>query len=44
MRGGRLYRKECATCHGKKGEGNRVLIIPMLTGQHSKYIPESVTS
>ncbi|WP_456375619.1 NapC/NirT family cytochrome c, partial [Thiolapillus sp.] len=36
--GGRLYRKECATCHGKRGEGNRLLTIPMLTGQHSKYL------
>jgi cytochrome c-type protein NapC len=36
--GGRSYAKECATCHGKKGEGNRVLTIPMLTGQHSKYL------
>ncbi|WP_457674187.1 NapC/NirT family cytochrome c [Thiolapillus sp.] len=36
--GGRLYRKECATCHGKKGEGNRLLTIPMLKGQHSKYL------
>ncbi len=36
--GGRLYRKECATCHGKKGEGNRLLTIPMLTGQHSRYL------
>ncbi len=36
--GARLYHKECATCHGKKGEGNRLLTIPRLTGQHSKYL------
>ncbi|WP_456413884.1 NapC/NirT family cytochrome c [Thiolapillus sp.] len=40
--GGRLYRKECATCHGEKGEGNRMLTIPMLTGQHSKYLLRQV--
>ncbi|HID44636.1 MAG TPA: c-type cytochrome [Chromatiaceae bacterium] len=40
--GGRLYRKECATCHGKKGEGNRVLSVPLLTGQHSKYLLQQI--
>ncbi len=40
--GGRLYRKECATCHGPRGEGNRARIIPPLTGQHSLYLRRQV--
>ncbi len=40
--GGRLYGRECAGCHGKKGEGNRERIIPPLTGQHSGYIKRQI--
>ncbi len=41
-RGGRLYRRECASCHGRKGEGNWEKHVPMLTGQHSKYLLRQV--
>jgi len=37
-RGKKVYRKECASCHGRKGEGDWKKHIPMLTGQHSKYL------
>jgi len=36
--GGKLYKKECASCHGPKGEGRWDKRVPMLTGQHSKYL------
>ncbi|MCB1761470.1 MAG: c-type cytochrome [Gammaproteobacteria bacterium] len=37
-RGGKLYRKECASCHGKLGEGDRQEAVPMLTGQYTDYL------
>lgn len=37
-RGGRLYRKECGSCHGRHGEGDWEEHVPMLTGQHSDYL------
>ncbi len=37
-RGGRLYHRECASCHGRHGEGNWEKHVPMLTGQHSRYL------
>ncbi len=40
--GGRLYKKECATCHGREGQGNADGSIPQLTGQHSLYIKRQV--
>ncbi len=40
--GGRLYARECAGCHGKKGEGNKERIIPFLTGQHSNYLKRQI--
>ncbi|RMG28139.1 MAG: cytochrome C [Gammaproteobacteria bacterium] len=42
--GGRLYRKECAGCHGLDGRGrvgrigDRVWVVPTLVGQHSNYL------
>ena len=36
--GGKLYRQECASCHGRKGEGKWKKRVPMLTGQHSGYL------
>lgn len=33
-----LYEKDCKSCHGAKGEGNESKFIPMLTGQHFKYM------
>ena len=40
--GGRLYRRECAGCHGSDGRGNREKTIPPLTGQHSAYLLRQV--
>ncbi|HIE55726.1 MAG TPA: c-type cytochrome [Chromatiaceae bacterium] len=37
-RGGRFYRKECASCHGRRGEGVWKKRVPMLAGQHSQYL------
>ncbi|BAO43559.1 c-type cytochrome [Thiolapillus brandeum] len=40
--GGKLYRQECASCHGRKGEGKWKKQVPMLTGQHSNYLLRQV--
>ncbi len=37
-RGSELYAKDCATCHGNKGEGNAEKFFPMVAGQHFKYL------
>ena len=37
-RGGKLYRKECASCHGKQGEGDQQDAVPLLTGQYTDYL------
>jgi cytochrome c553 len=36
--GGRLYRKECASCHGRQGQGDRAKAVPMLSGQYTNYL------
>ncbi len=36
--GGRLYRRECASCHGRDGMGERDGITPMLAGQYTSYL------
>ncbi|MCB1857260.1 MAG: c-type cytochrome [Gammaproteobacteria bacterium] len=36
--GEELYRKECAECHGDRGEGDDKEHIPMLQGQHYSYL------
>jgi len=33
-----LYEKDCKSCHGASGEGDEAKLIPMLTGQHFKYM------
>ncbi len=40
--GKRVYAKECATCHGKTGEGSFDGLIPPLTGQHSIYLKRQI--
>ncbi len=40
--GKRIYRKECATCHGQSGEGSFDGLIPPLTGQHSIYLKRQI--
>jgi cytochrome c553 len=37
-KGEKLYRKECRSCHGDHGEGNRAKAMPMLTGQYTEYL------
>jgi cytochrome c-type protein NapC len=41
-RGRRLYAKECASCHGRDGYGDRVRTIPQLAGQHSAYLQRQI--
>ena len=36
--GERLYKKECADCHGERGEGNVEDHIPLIQGQHYNYL------
>lgn len=33
-----LYDKDCADCHGAKGEGNAAKFYPMVAAQHYKYL------
>jgi cytochrome c553 len=37
-RGKVLYEKDCAACHGDKGEGRAELFYPMLAAQHYSYL------
>lgn len=37
-RGKELYDKDCATCHGTKGEGNAAKFYPMVAAQHYRYL------
>lgn len=36
--GKELYEKDCQTCHGKNGEGDKEKFYPVLAGQHYKYM------
>ena len=37
-RGRKLYRRECASCHGREGWGDDRDAVPMLTGQYTNYL------
>ncbi len=37
-KGKALYREECASCHGRNGEGKRKKGVPMLAGQYTNYL------
>ena len=37
-RGKTLYDKDCASCHGKTGEGDARKFYPMVAGQHFSYL------
>jgi cytochrome c553 len=37
-RGGRLYEKDCASCHGVRGEGSAEKFYPRISGQHYRYL------
>jgi cytochrome c553 len=36
--GRKLYRRECAACHGAEGWGDRDDAVPMLAGQYTSYL------
>jgi len=36
--GERVYRKECGSCHGREGWGDRGEGVPMLAGQYTNYL------
>jgi cytochrome c553 len=42
-RGEELYKKECTTCHGVTGAGDKEKFYPVLAGQHYKYMLRQVT-
>ncbi|MCX7240834.1 MAG: c-type cytochrome [Burkholderiales bacterium] len=43
VRGKQLYDKDCATCHGAKGEGDAAKFYPMVAAQHYRYLLREVT-
>lgn len=36
--GGKLYKRECASCHGRDGMGDAEDAVPMLAGQYTRYL------
>lgn len=36
--GKRLFRRDCASCHGGDGEGDATKFFPLLAGQHYRYL------
>lgn len=41
-RGKALYEKDCASCHGNRGEGNAKKFYPVTAGQHYRYLIRQV--
>ncbi|HEX5803945.1 MAG TPA: c-type cytochrome [Azospira sp.] len=39
-KGGQLYQKQCASCHGKQGQGKGM--FPMLVGQYTNYLQKQL--
>ncbi len=39
---GRLFAESCASCHGRRGEGNPSGRVPRLAGQHPEYLDEQL--
>ncbi len=37
-RGSRLYARDCAGCHGERGEGAATAVVPVLAGGHYAYL------
>ncbi|MES9972686.1 MAG: c-type cytochrome, partial [Candidatus Thiodiazotropha sp.] len=37
-KGQKIYRKECASCHGRDGMGDKEEAVPMLAGQYTNYL------
>ncbi len=42
--GEKLYNQECASCHGRRGEGKLKKSIPLLTGQYSSYLLKQISA
>jgi cytochrome c553 len=42
-KGKQLFDRDCAVCHGAKGEGDSVKFYPMVAAQHFKYLQREVT-
>jgi cytochrome c553 len=42
LKGKQLYDKDCADCHGAKGEGNAAKFYPMVAAQHYRYLLREV--
>jgi len=40
--GRKLYKRECASCHGREGMGDAADAVPMLAGQYTKYLKKQV--
>lgn len=38
VRGARLYKADCAACHGARGEGSAKKFYPRISGQHFEYL------
>jgi len=43
-RGKDLYEKECLTCHGANGEGDKAKFYPVIAGQHYEYLLRQMTA
>ncbi|TCJ14659.1 c-type cytochrome [Parasulfuritortus cantonensis] len=43
-RGRTLYERDCATCHGRAGEGDGARFVPRLAGQHYRYLVRESTA
>jgi cytochrome c553 len=41
-RGQALYAKDCAACHGERGQGHAEKFMPLLMGQHYAYVLREV--
>lgn len=41
-KGGALYQKQCASCHGKQGQGKGM--FPMVVGQYTNYLQKQITA
>lgn len=40
--GGKLYKRECASCHGRDGMGDEKDAVPLLAGQYTNYLLRQV--
>jgi cytochrome c553 len=40
--GGKIYQKQCASCHGKQGKGRGM--FPMISGQYINYLQKQIAA